>query len=170
MRQKHRNFSCCVRKQLLRQNQTRRTFCLIFLVERKQKHKIEEVMKNLFTNCYLLKVFKTLLVEIGNGQSSFYSAPSIFAVFRNLVREIWFKKSGSANLDFFSGSRKVVDQKKHPSLQNHFSTIFQKSGCRLNGPVSLFSYRKNIQLQTMTKPFLSHQTYQQNIKYFLNQK
>ena len=34
-----------------------------------------------------------------------------FAVFRNLIREIWFKKSGSANVDFFSGSRKVVDQK-----------------------------------------------------------
>ena len=31
---------------------------------------------------------------------------------RNLVREIWFEKSGSANSDFFSGSRKVVDQKK----------------------------------------------------------
>ena len=43
--------------------------------------------------------------------SYFYSAPSIFAVFRNLVREIRFKKSGSANLDFFSGSRKVIDQK-----------------------------------------------------------
>ena len=42
----------------------------------------------------------------------FYSVPSIFEVFRNLVREIWFKKSGSANSDFFSGSRKVVDQKK----------------------------------------------------------
>jgi hypothetical protein len=45
-------------------------------------------------------------------QSPFYYAPSIFAVFRNLVREIWFKKSGSANSDFFSGSRKVVDKKK----------------------------------------------------------
>ena len=59
----------------------------------------------------------------------FYSAPSIFAVFKpgsrnlvqdiwfeksgskNLVRKIWFKKSGSANSDFFSGSRKVIDQK-----------------------------------------------------------
>ena len=39
---------------------------------------------------------------------------------KNLVREIWFEKSGSRNLvekrvsansDFFSGSRKVVDQK-----------------------------------------------------------
>ena len=30
--------------------------------------------------------------------SSLYSAPSIFAAFRNLVREIWFKKSGSKNL------------------------------------------------------------------------
>ena len=27
--------------------------------------------------------------------NSLYSAPSIFAVFRNLVREIWFEKSGS---------------------------------------------------------------------------
>ena len=45
------------------------------------------------------------------NHSPFYSAPSIFAVFRNLVREIWFKKSGSANSDFFSGSRKVVNQK-----------------------------------------------------------
>ena len=31
---------------------------------------------------------------------------------RNLVREIWFEKSGSENSDFFSGWRKVVDQKK----------------------------------------------------------
>ena len=94
---------------------------------------------------------------------------------RNQVREIWFKKTSSANLDFFSGSRKVVDQKnrwiytmnpaffrleksgsshsdffsgsrkvvdqkKNPSLQNHFSknhfsTLFNKSGCRLNGPL-----------------------------------
>ena len=124
MRQKHRNFSCCVRKQLLRQNQTRRTFCLIFLVERKQKHKIEEVMKNLFTNCYLLKVFKTLLVEIGNGQSPFYSAPSIFAVFRNLVREIWFKKSGS---------RKVVDQKNSWVYTIHppFFQVGEKWFCKL---------------------------------------
>ena len=129
MRQKHRNFSCCVRKQLLRQNQTRRTFCLIFLVERKQKHKIEEVMKNLFTNCYLLKVFKTLLVEIGNGQSPFYSA-----VFRNLVQEKWFCKLGF----FFLVREKWLNRKKNLSLKNHFfqshfSTLFQKSGCRLNG-------------------------------------
>ena len=38
-----------------------------------------------------------LLIEIW----TFYSAPSIFAVCRNLVREIWFEKSGS---------RKVVDR------------------------------------------------------------
>ena len=58
------------------------------------------------------------------------------------------EKSGSANSDFFSGSRKVVDQKNRwvytinppfldsvePLFQNHFSTLFQKSGCRLNGP------------------------------------
>ena len=31
------------------------------------------------------------------------------------------EKSGSANSYFFSGSREVVDQKKNPSLQNHFS-------------------------------------------------
>ena len=39
----------------------------------------------------------------------------------------------------FSGSRKVVDQKKksefaQPLFQNHFSTLFQKRGCRINGP------------------------------------
>ena len=31
---------------------------------------------------------------------------------RNLVHEIWLEKNGSSNLEFFSGSRKVVDQKK----------------------------------------------------------
>ena len=59
----------------------------------------------------------------------FYFASSVFADFKpgsrnlvqdiwfekfgskNLVRKIWFKKSGSANSDFFSGSRKVIDQK-----------------------------------------------------------
>ena len=49
------------------------------------------------------------------AQSPFYSAPSIFAVFRNLVREIWVEKSGSRNLVreiWFekSGSRKGVLQ------------------------------------------------------------
>ena len=37
----------------------------------------------------------------------FYSVSSIFEVFRNLVWEILFQKSGSAQSDFFSGSRKV---------------------------------------------------------------
>jgi hypothetical protein len=40
-------------------------------------------------------------------QALFYSAPSFFEVFRNLVREIWFEKSGSRKLvlqsQFFSG-------------------------------------------------------------------
>ena len=31
-------------------------------------------------------------------QSPFYSAPSIFAVLRNLVREVWFEKYGSRNM------------------------------------------------------------------------
>ena len=44
-----------------------------------------------------------LSVYTHKGQSPFYSAPSIFAVLRNLVWEIWFEKSGSRNL---------VDQKK----------------------------------------------------------
>ena len=68
------------------------------------------------------------------NQAPFYSAPSIFAVLRNLVQEIWFEKSGSRNLVreiWFkkSGSRKVVDQKKR-----WFYTInlpffwFEKSG------------------------------------------
>ena len=29
-----------------------------------------------------------------------------------MALEIWFEKNGSSNLDFFSGARKVVDQKK----------------------------------------------------------
>jgi hypothetical protein len=54
---------------------------------------------------------------VSNYQSPFYSSPSIFAVFRNLVRETWFEKSGSRKVVlqtriFFSGSRKVVDQKE----------------------------------------------------------
>ena len=69
--------------------------------------------------------------------------PSIFAVFRNLVWEIWFEKSGSRNLvqeiwfeksgstnsDFFSCSRKVVDQKKGGFiLQIHLFFRLEKSG------------------------------------------
>ena len=50
--------------------------------------------------------------------SPFYFAPSIFAVFRNLVREIWFENSGS---------KKVVDRKKNLSLQNHFSPARKKN-------------------------------------------
>ena len=46
--------------------------------------------------------------------SPFYSAPSIIAVLRNLVEEIWLEKSGS---------RKVVDQKKKVFLY-HKSTFF----------------------------------------------
>ena len=54
-----------------------------------------------------------LFRAVGRSENSreivapFYSAPSIFAVFRNLAREIWFEKSGS---------RKVVDQKKKSEL------------------------------------------------------
>ena len=61
--------------------------------------------------------------------SPFYSAPSILAIFRNLVREIWFEKSGSANSDFFSGSRKVMARKKKVRLY-YKSTFFrlEKSG------------------------------------------
>ena len=94
--------------------------------------------------------------NIGWPQPPFYCVPSIFAVFKNLVWEIWFQKSGSAKSDFFSGWRlgkkggfvfinslfcrleksgssnldffEVTDQrKKNPSLQNHFS----RTGCRL---------------------------------------
>ena len=62
--------------------------------------------------------FHRLKESLPPHQWTFYSAPSIFAVFRNMVREIWFKKSssrnlvqeiwleksGSANSDFFPGS------------------------------------------------------------------
>ena len=45
----------------------------------------------LHLECDQLKILQKL-------QSPFYSVPSIFAVLRNLVWEIWFKKSGSRNL------------------------------------------------------------------------
>ena len=79
--------------------------------------------------------------------SPFYSAPSIFAVFRNLVREIWFEKSGSKNLvrdkwltrkkvvlyyksSFFQVGEKWLTRKKNPSLQNHFSRTTFLHFCR----------------------------------------
>ena len=67
-----------------------------------------------------------IFIQSDSKLSPLYSATSIFAVLwnlvweiwfeksgsRNLVREIWFEKNVSSNLEFFSGSRKVVDQKK----------------------------------------------------------
>ena len=58
----------------------------------------------------------TLKFSFIKTQGTFYSAPSILAVFRNVVREMWFEKSGSRKVVlqtwiFFSGSRKMVDQK-----------------------------------------------------------
>ena len=71
---------------------------------------------------------------------------------RNLVREQWLtrKKGGFIpQIQLFSGWRKVVDQKKksefaEPLFQNHFSTLFQNSGCRINGPLvhDLLQYQK----------------------------
>ena len=45
-----------------------------------------------------------------------------------MVLEIWFKKNGSSNLDFFSGSRKVVDQKKRwvYTINPHFFQVGEK--------------------------------------------
>ena len=64
------------------------------------------------------------------------------------------KKSGSAFLDFFSGSRKVVDQKKNPSLQNHFSrTTFLE---------------KWLQIKWLSEMFGQQSTYQKEILYFVN--
>ena len=54
------------------------------------------------------------------SQSPFYSAPSIFAVLKNLVGKIWFEKSGS---------RKVVFQKKGGFiLWIYLFLWFEKSG------------------------------------------
>ena len=49
--------------------------------------------------------------------SPFYSAPSIFAVLRNLVQETWLEKSVSRNLV----QEKWLTRKKNLSLPNHFS-------------------------------------------------
>ena len=45
----------------------------------------------------------------------------------------WLEKSGSANSDYFLVGKKWLTRKENPILQNHYSTLFQKSGCRLNG-------------------------------------
>ena len=55
--------------------------------------------------------------------SPFYSAPSIFTVFRNLVQEVWCEKYGSRNLV------QVVDQKKRCFYTiNQQEIWFEKSG------------------------------------------
>ena len=71
-----------------------------------------------FSSQYVTRNFKQ---KLSTRHSPFYSATSIFAVLRNLVREIWFEKSGSRKvvdqkkggviplIHIFSGSRKVVD-------------------------------------------------------------
>ena len=56
-----------------------------------------ENVEDLNFSCHIQAVVQTLI------HSTFYSAPLIFAVLRNLVWEIWFEKSGS---------RILVDQKK----------------------------------------------------------
>ena len=66
----------------------------------------------------------TNYAKLPSTKTPFYSAPLIFAVFRNLVQEIWFKKSGSRNLVreiWFkkSGSRNMVQE-----------IWFEKYGCR----------------------------------------
>ena len=45
------------------------------------------------------------------------------------------ERSGSANSDFFFWFEK--SEFAEPLFQNHISTLFQKSGCRLNGPKDL---------------------------------
>ena len=60
------------------------------------------------------------------AHSPFYSAPSIFAVLRDLVQEIWFENSASANSDFFSGLKKWLSRKKVVLVYK--STFFQVGG------------------------------------------
>ena len=57
----------------------------------------------LFLHFASSKITLTDLVKDSNSHGTIYSETSIFAVCRNLVREIWFEKYGW---------RKVVDQKK----------------------------------------------------------
>ena len=67
------------------------------------------------------------------SHSTIYSATTFLEKCRKVVQEIWFDKSGLKKVvnqkkkgfhtinPLFSGWRKVVDQKKNPSWQNHFS-------------------------------------------------
>ena len=76
-----------------------------------------------------LQMFTVSYNKTLRAQTPSYSAPSIFAVFRNLVWEIWFENSGWPEKkvvlyhrsSFFPVGEKLLTRKKNPSLQNHFS-------------------------------------------------
>ena len=58
-----------------------------------------QLVKKLRRSIYvILMIFSGFCEETQMIHSPFYSATSIFAVFRNTVPEIWFEKSGSRNL------------------------------------------------------------------------
>ena len=69
-----------------------------------------------------------------------------------MVREIWFEKRGSENSDFFSGSRKVVDQKKRwvYTINPPFFRL-EKSGSSnsdfFSGSRKVVDQKKNLTLQ-----------------------
>ena len=71
---------------------------------------------------------------------------------RKLVREIWFKNNGSSNLDFFSGSRKVVEQKKRwvYTINPQFFQVGEKWFCKLgffSGLRKMVDQKKNPSLK-----------------------
>ena len=72
-----------------------------------------------------------------------YLGPFILQPLFQKSVEKWFQKSGSSNSDFFSGQPLFSNQNSRtrflePLFSNHFSTTFQKSGCRINGPLRRF--------------------------------
>ena len=81
-------------------------------------------------------------------EGTIYSATSFLGKCRKVVREIWFEKSSSRKMVdlkkkviLYHKSKKILvrekwlTRKKNPSLKNHFSTLFQKRGCRIDGPL-----------------------------------
>ena len=119
---------------------TKMSFIFIFFTQFKLPFDVEVHEKFLNVICWT----SSQRIWTQNSQlSPFYSAPLIFAVLRNLVREIWFKKSGSRNLVqekwltrkkvvlYHKSTRNLVPKKwltrkKNLSLQNHFSTHLSK--------------------------------------------
>ena len=64
-----------------------------------------------------------------------YSATSFLEKCRKVVQEIWFEKSGWRKMVGEKWLTRKKSEFAEPLFWHHFSTLFWKSGCRINGPL-----------------------------------